>query len=121
MTDAKRFTCRLIGLILSVLPVLICVITYFPIWNERGSRAIISGFALLLIILSVLPFLRVIREYLKSPSAYVIWLFVFLFFLAVSEIADEMTVIAFVGFVGNLLGSVFFALAKAPDGDKGEK
>ncbi len=120
MNEPKVLLFRLTGLILSVLPVLICVLTYFPVWSERGSRAVISGFTLLLIFIAVLPLTRMITQYLRSPSAYMIWLAIFLFFLAVAEIAHEMTVISFVGFLGNLLGSVFFRLARKCEGQSSE-
>ena len=40
------------------------------------------------------------------------WLVSFLIFFCLSRIADEMTVISFVGFVGNLIGALFFHLGR---------
>ena len=53
-----------------------------------------------------------IIRWLQSFSSYVMWLLLFLLFLGLSRIADQMTVISFVGFISNLIGSFFFAAAK---------
>ena len=40
------------------------------------------------------------------------WLIAFILFLSLSRIADEMTVISFVGLISNLIGSLIFKLAR---------
>jgi Co/Zn/Cd efflux system component len=40
------------------------------------------------------------------------WFAVFIVFLTLSSIAQEMTVVAFVGFVSNLVGALIFRLAE---------
>ena len=101
-----------LGIALSVLPPACATLSYFPFWIEKGASYAISGTALLLITLSVLPILRIVLSRLKTPSAPMLWLIVFLFFFAMSKIADELTVVAFFGFLGNIIGAVFFRLAK---------
>ena len=59
----------------------------------------------------IIPLYRLMWRALSSSSSYIMWLVLFLTFLALSKIATQMTVIAFVGFVGNLLGAVCFAIA----------
>jgi nicotinamide riboside transporter PnuC len=49
---------------------------------------------------------------LTSYSSYFLWLILFLLFFALSKIADQMTVISLVGFIGNLLGAICFFIAK---------
>ena len=49
---------------------------------------------------------------LRSPSTHTMWFIVFAVFFLLSKIADEITVISFVGFTTNLIGSLFFKLAK---------
>lgn len=56
--------------------------------------------------------MRALRSKLRTPSVPIIWLITFLLFFALSRIADQVTVIAFSGFIGNLLGAVCFAFAK---------
>ena len=101
-----------LGLIFSIVPVLTAILLYFPIWNERGGGTVLSGFALLLLLLAFVPLFRMIKAALKSPSSYTMWFIVFIIFFMLSKIADEMTVISFVGFVGNFVGSLFFKAAR---------
>ena len=108
----RKKTLTALGLIFSILPVVAAILTYFPIWKERGGGAVLSGFALLLCLLAFSPLFRLMKMILKSPSAYTMWFIVFIVFFMLSKIADEMTVIAFVGFVGNLIGSLFFRAAR---------
>jgi hypothetical protein len=61
------------------------------------------------------PIFRAIKRALASPSAPLLWLVIFLLFLSLSRIADDITVIAFVGFVSNLCGALFFRLAKGSE------
>lgn len=102
----------LLGLAFSTLPAVISTLSYFPIWKARGGIYTVSGLALILLALAAIPSLRIIRERLKSPSAVFIWLAVFLLFFSLSRIAEQVTVIAFFGFLGNLCGSIFFRLSK---------
>ncbi len=101
-----------LGLIFSIVPVLTAILLYFPIWNERGGSSVLSGFALLLLLLAFAPLFRMVKAVLKSPSAHTMWFIVFIVFFMLSKIADEMTVISFVGFVGNIVGSLFFKAAR---------
>ena len=100
------------GLMLCILPPLLAVISYFPIWKDRGVAAVISGFSLLLIALCFIPFFKTVKRILTSPASYTVWLIIFIVFLAVSKIAEEMVVISFFGFVGNLLGAILFKLTR---------
>lgn len=106
------FCLHILGFILCILPPAVCVINYFPLWREVGYESCIAGGVALLLALCALPLYKLIAERLKSPSAYLVWLVLFLLFFGMSRIAEQMTVICFVGFVSNLLGAVCFFLAK---------
>ena len=41
-----------------------------------------------------------------------VWLVLFVLFFMLSKIANEMTVISFVGFVSNVTGAILFYIAK---------
>ena len=101
---------RLLGMLLCTVPAAVCIILYFPLWKSREGAAV-SGFTVLLLLLAALPLYRGIKKILRSPSAYQLWLFSFILFFLTSRIADEMTVISFVGFVGNALGAICFRFA----------
>ena len=108
----KGLLLKLLGLIFSTVPPIIAVISYFPIWKTKGAGEVLSGLALILILVSAIPIFRAIKRLLRSPSAPLIWLFIFIAFSLLSRIAEEVTVISFVGFISNLLGSLFFYLSR---------
>jgi hypothetical protein len=109
----KKHLFTLLGIVFSTVPPLWAVLSYFPVWASRGSAEALSGFTLFLILISVLPFYKKLREILKSPSVTVIWLLLFVLFFMLSKISDEMIVISFIGFIGNLIGTVFFKLGRS--------
>ena len=106
------FILRFIALFFCTGPVVSSILLYFPLWKEKGAGAIISGFSLILILLALLPFGKMLKRLLRSPSVYLLWLITFVIFFLLSRIADQMTVISFVGFVGNFIGSILFKLAR---------
>lgn len=84
---------------------LLATVSRFPIWIEQSAEATVSGLFLLLAFVSCLPFLRQIREYLKSPSAPVVWIIMFAVFSALRNIIDQMIVVCFFGAVANVIGA----------------
>lgn len=100
------------GFVLCIVPPAICTLTYFPIWRMSGYASCIAGGTALIITVCFLPLYKFISRVIRSYSSYVMWLCLFLLFFALSKIAEQMTVISLVGFVGNLLGEVCFRLAR---------
>ena len=109
---------NILGIAFSTVPVTLAVLSYFPIWVARGGEAVISGFTLLLLALGALPLLRAAKQYLASPSAHLLWFISFVVFFLLSRVADELTVISFVGFVSNLVGALLFKRAKMYKGEE---
>ena len=109
------------GLFFCIIPPLLAVLSYFPVWRERGAAAVISGFSLILIALCFIPFFKTVKRIFSSMAAYTVWLVIFIAFLILSKIADEMVVISFFGFTGNLLGALFFKLTDRLEGKRNEK
>ena len=113
MQSNKKFLFfKALGLAFSTLPPLFAVISYFPIWKDRGAEVMLSGLCLFMILISIIPLIRAVKSALKSPSAPFIWLLIFLVFFSLSKIADDITVISFIGFISNLIGAFFFYLAR---------
>lgn len=112
---------RIIALFFCTGPVMSAILLYFPLWKEKGGDAVLSGFSLLLILASLLPLVKLFKRMLRSPSVYMMWLIAFLIFFLFSKIADQMTVISFVGFAGNFIGSIFFRLARKSEGKATEE
>ena len=102
---------KALGIAVCIIPPLCAILSYFPIWVKREGACMLSGFALVLITLAFIPFYKQVIQMLKSQSAYMMWLILFVLFLLLSRIADEMTVISFIGFLSNLIGAVILKLA----------
>ena len=111
----KRLLLKLAGLALCIIPPALATLFYFPVWISRGGEFVVSGLALILLILACLPLWRAVSHKLRSPALYTLWLIAFIAFSSLSKIADEMTVISFVGFIGNLIGAALFRLAKTEE------
>ena len=110
-TRAERLI-TLLGYLFSILPAMVAVMTYFPLLHDRGeSEHAVSLGAVLLIALSLLPLRRAIRQFLRSPSAWKVWLVLFFVFYLTESIATEMLAVSTVGLLGSLVGLVFFRLA----------
>ena len=107
----KSIFLRVIGLVLCVIPVTVSILCYFPAWRAEGGEVLLSGTTLLLLCMAAVPLYKLISEKLRSPAAYTLWLIAFILFFLLSNIAEEMVVISFTGFIGNLLGAIAFKLA----------
>ena len=107
----KSIFLRVIGLVLCVIPVTVSILCYFPAWRAEGGEVLLSGTTLLLLCMAAVPLYKLIAEKLRSPAAYTLWLIAFILFFLLSNIAQEMVVISFTGFIGNLLGAIAFKLA----------
>ena len=113
----RKIALTLLGVAVSTLPVALCTLSYIPIWQYRGGGATLSGFALILLLLCFAPLFRLVKRLLSSPAAHTMWFVCFALFFSLSKIADEMTVISFVGFVSNLIGAGIFKLAGRRSGE----
>ena len=118
---ARALLLRSVGFALSVIPVSLSILSYFPLWIEREDASILSGLSLVLLALGAVPIFRLVKNTLRSPSAPLMWFICFVLFFLLSKIGTEMTVISLVGFVSNLAGSVFFKLAKRNRSEVGDE
>lgn len=107
----KRSVLRVIALTVCILPPAIATIAYFPVWVVREDTSVLSGMALLVLTIVLIPLMKYIKEKMESPSAPVIWMISFLLFFLLSKIATEMTIISLIGFISNLIGTLIFKLA----------
>lgn len=101
-----------IGILACTVPPIACTLSYFPLWREAGAEYLISGGTALLIILSLIPFYKYVKKLLESCASYVIWLIIFLFCFLMSKVIGEVTVIAFTGFVGNIVGAALMKIGE---------
>lgn len=107
----KRTVLTVAGILLSVGVPTAVTLTYFPLWYSEGSEKLLSGGILLILLICAVPLFKLIKKLIATPSAPVMWLLIFILFGMISKIADEITVIAFWGFISNTAGSILFKLA----------
>lgn len=98
----------LAAILLDVGAPLIATITYFPVWVEQSAAATVSGMFVFLALISAVPLFRIVKEKLKSPSAWMIWFILFVLFWALESIVSEVKIIAFVGFISNAVGTFVY-------------
>lgn len=92
------------GLAVMVAPPLVTTLIQFPVWVERDAESTVSGIAILLAAVCVLPFLKLIGEYLRSPAVPVVWGIIFAVMLAIRAIIDEMLWVSGVGLLSSFGG-----------------
>lgn len=71
----------------------------------------VSGAVMFLFVLCALPLFKLIKRKLSSVASYILWLIIFLLFYFLTRIGDQMTVISFFGFLGNLIGAILMKIA----------
>lgn len=95
----------------------------FPAWIDRSSEATVSGLFVVFAFFSVIPFLKQIKAYLKSPSAPVLWAIPLALLFALRNIVDEMIIVCLVGLLSNIVGAFVYKIGegmiKKADGNTG--
>ena len=107
----KRHLLRLTALAVCTVPPIVATVTFFPVWKNKGGGALLSGFTVLLLLVCAYPLFKALKRALRSPSVFTVWLLLFLLFSLIRRIADEMTVISFVGLTSNVIGACLFKLS----------
>ena len=107
-TRVKAIIYNILGMAFCVIPATVATLEHFPVWAAEGGEAMVSGITLILLVLCALPFKRQISEYLKSPSAWMLWLCIFIFASLFSRIADDVAAISLVAFPTNIIGAMLF-------------
>lgn len=93
------------ALVVDVAAPLAATLSQFPVWVDKSSTATVSGLFVVFALLSAIPLMRVIKQKLKSPAAWLIWTVITVFVIALRNIIDQMAIICLVGLVANLLGA----------------
>ena len=113
-----------LGALLCIAPPAVATLCYFPVWVEKSSSATVSGLSLILILISIIPLFRIIKEHIASPSITLIWVIVCVFCIAFKSIIDQILVISFVGALSSIAGTIVFKArdkVKDKEGEKKEK
>ena len=89
---------------------LVATLTQFPIWVEKSSEATVSGLFLVFAVLAVIPLFKQIKEFMKSPSVWILWCVLFVLFVVLQNIIAEMVKICFAGMIANIIGAGIYKL-----------
>lgn len=110
-SSTKATILKLAGLILSIVPPAACALFYFPLWlGERASA--LSVMSIMVLSLCSIPFWRVIKQAFRSPSAWMLWLVIFLFTSLFESICAGLRVVALVGCLAGAVGALLFYFAR---------
>lgn len=115
----KATIIRVVSIVLCVGSPLAATLSQFPIWIATSDRATISGIVVVLLFLSCLPFIRVIKEKLKSPAAWLVWTILAVLTILLANIIFQMRFVCIVGAISNGIGALLFKwanhIAEKPD------
>lgn len=120
MSDLTRYRLLYaVGMFFCLLPPLLAVLEYFPLWKKAGEGTLFSGGVVSLLSVGMMaavvfpPTVRWLREKLigTRPSAPLGFAAAAVIFRAVSDIVDAMAVIFTVAALGNFIGLFFFRMA----------
>ena len=112
----KRLVLSGLGYTFCLLPPILAIFERFPLFARQGSAPVLSGLAFLLLLVAAVPLKRgltaLFHKFLSSPSAFVIWGVLWVFFEVFGRIADAVADVALIATLSSLIGAVFFRLAK---------
>lgn len=106
---------------IDVLCPLAATLTQFPVWVDKSAEATVSGLFVLFAALSAIPLFRQIKEFVKSPSAPIVWCVLFLLFVSLQSIISEMVIVCFWGMLSNLVGAGIYKLGDYVQDRSGDK
>lgn len=113
MSDiTKGRVLKISALSIDILAPLIATLTQFPIWIESSAEATVSGVAMLLIFFSLIPALKFVKAFIKSPSVPVVWLIIFVMLTILNSIIEQMIIVAFIGVISNTLGTILYKIGE---------
>lgn len=111
----KGKICKVSAVVIDVAAPLAATLSQFPVWVDRSAGATVSGLFVLFAFLSAIPFIKQIKAYFKSPSAWVMWCIIFVLLFGLRAIIDEMIVICLIGAVGNIIGAGVYKIGEHYD------
>ena len=115
----KRVILTALGYLFCLAPPILAILERFPILSREGSGPLLSGLALLLLLIAMIPLKRgltaLLHRFLKSPSAFTVWGVIWIIFEIFGRIAATIADIALIATLSSLIGAVFFRLARGSE------
>ncbi len=111
----KRVLLRALGYLFCLVPPVAAILERFPLWAREGGAPVISGLALLLLVVAAIPLRRglvlLLKRFLASPSAFTVWGVLFILCEWLGHILTAVADIALVATVSSFIGAIFFRLS----------
>lgn len=107
----KHYLFKILGFLFCIVPPLVVTVIKYPLWSA-SKGATLSVVSVILIVLCCIPFKKYLKEVWKNPSAWQMWLFIFLADIILENIAQMTKIISLVGFISSIIGSIMFQLSK---------
>ena len=95
-----------IGLVGAILAPLIAAMTQFPVWIEYVDSGEVGFLFVFAAMLCCIPLFKHFKIALRSPTATVMWVFIFLLSWALESIIMQIKLIALVGLIANVAGAI---------------
>ena len=108
MHNFKVATLTVIGALLCIVPPAAVTMAYFPLWVQKSATSTLSGLSMILILVSIIPLFKLIKDHLKTPSAPILWGIICISAVMFRSIIDQIVVIAFVGTISSIAGFFIF-------------
>ncbi len=102
---------KIIGICLCTLPAAIATLAHFPLWLGE-ERTAVSALSVAVLALCAIPFRRVLKRVFRSPSAWQLWLVLWILLSVLNPIIVGLRAVCAVACPSSLLGAVFFRLAR---------
>lgn len=102
---------RAFGFLFCIVPPAIVTLEYFPLFKAQPEKGVCVLSAVFLLVAAI-PFWKYIKRALRSPSAWMIWLAIYLFSMAFAPIIQQMRVISLVSLSTSLVGATLFKVAR---------
>lgn len=87
-------------------------LSYFPLWVHKSSEATISGLAVVFVLLSIIPMLRVIKKRAETPAAWMVWGVLAVLLVSINQIIDQAIVISIFGAASNGVGAAVYKVGE---------
>ncbi len=107
---------HILGVLFCFIPPAVCTLSFFPLFEEGGSEKRLAGLCALLLVICAIPLLRALKKRLTDIPSYFMWLSIFLLFLLLSRICEQMIIISLVGFISNLIGAFILSMSERRKG-----
>ena len=108
MRNVKVASLTVLGALLCIAPPAVATLMYFPMWVHKSATTTVSGLSMVLLLVSIVPLFKLLKEHLKTPSAPLLWAIICVFALLFRTIIDQVIVIAFVGAISSIAGFFVF-------------